>query len=1060
MRDRRLGQAAAVCALLLAPGFTRGAAARVEPGQAPRADASVLAALDRGDGAVDVIVGVRDDTPSARALAAHPDPSGEPGRRVRRLAAQRRLAKEMAPGSLAVRREYESLSMLAGRATRDGVLALANRRDVLWVTLDGVRRKHESFAQPAQTLIRSDSTNTLGFDGTGQTIAVIDTGVDYGIAELGGGGFPNAKVVGGADLGDGDADPLDCDGHGTSVASIAAGPMGVAPGAKIVALKVTSQDGCDTAEDSVILSAFDWAIANRAAHGITAVNLSFGGIFTDGRDHGYCDEAYPQYAAAVESANAEGIAVVVSSGNEGLTNSIAIPACVSTVISAGAVYADSFPTVAWQDAGGGTFCEDRGAMPDTHVCFSNSASVLSLLAPGAFWQAPTRGGQIEYFHGTSASAPAVAGAVALIRQARPELPPSAVKSLLRATGRAVANRANGILTPRIDTLAAVELAAAAFAPFDGTAVPIPDGTGSAAASATITGFTGLMASVQAVVEIEHDDPRQLSATLTGPDGTSVRLHERTGDPQRPINAVYGKTLAASRSLAVFTGKPANGVWTLTVTDATPTVAGRIRNFAVRLVAGQPAAAIPPGADAVVLPIVGHVQGTRLFLTDARLYNPQEEEQTFSLFYVAQGLSGAQAVQATRTIAPGQVLALDDVVGSEFGYADSIGELTLVSPAPGLMASSRAYTRGDHGTFGLFVPALSSGDGLAAGQTATANGLSKGPRFHTNTGFTEVSGAPATVKMEIFGGNGAFLGSTTRTAPGNGSVLVTDVIGERGLGATPNFRVDYTVTGGAGRVIPFATFIDDATGDGVFQAAAAPAASSEDIVIAQASHATGANGDFFRTDLHVTNLGTAPATLTLSLIPRALAGTPGPPRVHTLAPGQTFESLDVLSGEFGLGNSSAAGLRIRPSEPARLAVSTRTYVEKFGGTFGFSIPGLPASDAIGAGDGKSTVIQLDSSSSPQGFRANFGFAEVAGADATVSVRVKRGDTGDDIGYGLYEVPAGTSFQATSSGVLPPTGASNVYLQFEVQAGAGRVLAYGVAIDNTSGDAIYIPAKREP
>lgn len=1056
---RKVGETAvAACVLFLAASLGRGAVRETFPEEAPRADASVLAALNRGDDVLDVIVGLRDDTPSARVLAAHPDPAGEPARRVRRLAAQRRLLREMAPGSIMVRREYESFSVLAGRATRDGVLALANRADVRWITLDAVRYKHQAPAQAAQTLIQSDRTNALGFDGTGHAIAVLDTGVDYNIPALGGGGFPNAKVVGGADLGDNDADPLDCEGHGTSVASVAAGPMGVAPGAKIVALKVSASNGCDTAEDSVILAAINWAITNRETFAIAAINLSFGGVFTDGLDHGYCDEFFPQYATALESANAAGIAFVASAGNEGLTRSIAIPACLSTAISVGGVYSESLGDVAW--GGGGSFCEDRSVSPDAIVCFSNSASNLSLLAPGAFWTVPTRSGSEEYFHGTSASAPAVAGAVALVRQARPELSPAAIASLLRTTGKAVADPRNGILTPRIDTLAAIELAADAFAPFDGAAVPIPDASGSAVATTRIDGFLGTVASVQAVVEIEHDDPRQLSLTLTGPDGTSVLLHDHTGSPQRPINAVYGKTLASARSLAAFTGKAPNGLWTLTISDATPTVLGRIRNFAIRLVAGQPAAAIPPSASAEVLPIVGHVQGTRLFLSDARVYNPHPTEQTVSLFYVAQGLSGAQAVRATRTIAPGHVLALDDVVGAEFGYANSIGELTLIAPTEGLIASSRAYTRGDHGTFGLFVPAFSSRDGLGAGRTASASGLAKGFQFHTNAGFTEVSGSPATVKMEIFDASGVFLGSTTRSAPPNGSVLVTDIIGDRGLGATSNFRIDYTVTGGAGHIVPFATFIDDVTGDAVFQAATDPEATSEDIVVAQASHAIGANGDFFRTDLHVSNLGSAPAQVTLSLIPRTLNGTPASPRVYVLAPGQTLAAADVLASEFGLGDPSAAGLRIHPSAAARLAVSTRTSVEKFGGTFGFAIPGIRTSDAIGAGDGKATVIQLDSSSSAQGFRSNFGFAEVAGAPATVAVTVRSGATGDNIGYSSYELPAGASFQEALSSLLPSTGASNVYLQFEVQSGAGRILAYGVAVDNTSGDAIYIPAVRQP
>ncbi len=1059
--DRRLGEAAlAACALFLVTSLARGAVAITRAEDAPRADASVLAALNRGDEVLDVIVGVRDDTPPAAASGARSGATGEPARRLRRVAAQRQLVAGMTPGSIAVRREYESFSMLAAKATREGVLALARRSDVRWITVDGVRHAHQVFGQAAQTLIQSDRTNALGFDGAGQAIAVLDTGVDYNIPELGGGGFPNAKVVGGADLGDNDPDPLDCEGHGTSVAAVAAGPMGVAPGAKIVALKISAGAACDTAEDSVILAGINWAITNRQTYGIAAINLSFGGVFTDGADHGYCDDAFPQYAAALDSARAAGIVFVASSGNEGLTNSLAVPACLSAAVSVGAVYADSRGDVAWADGGGGTFCEDRSVSADAVVCFSNSAPTLALLAPGAFWQVPTRFGALGYFHGTSASAPAVAGAVALVRQGRPDLSATAVAGLLRTTGKAVADPRNGLLTPRIDTLSAVELSADAFAPFDGAAVPIPDGSGTAVATARIEGFRGTLASVQALVEIEHDDPRQLSLTLTGPDGTSVLLHDHGGAPRRPINAVYGRTFASARSLAAFTGREPNGVWTLTAADGAPTVSGRIRNFAIRLVAGQPAVAIPPSASAEVLPILGHVQGTRLFLSDARLYNPLRAEQTFWLFYVAQGLTGAQAVRATRTIAPGQVLALDDVVGGEFGYSDSIGQLTILAPIEGLAASSRAYTRGDHGTFGLYVPGFSSRDGLDAGRTATANGLAKGPRFHTNAGFTEVSGAPATVKMEIFGGDGAFLGATTRSTPGNGSVLVTDIAGERGLGATANFRIDYTVTGGGGRVVPFATFIDDVTGDGVFQPAADPGSSAEDLVVAQASHATGAGGDVFRTDLHVTNLGDAPAEVTLSLIPRVLTGTPAAPRVYMIPPGRTLEAADVLAGEFGLGDPSAAGLRLHPTGSVRLAVSTRTFVEKFGGTFGFAIPGLRASEAIGAGDGRATVIQLDSRSSAQGVRSNFGFAEVAGAPASVAVTVRSGDTGDPIGFSAYDVAAGASLQAALSGLLPEAGASNVYIQFEVTSGAGRILAYGVAVDNTSGDAIYIPARREP
>jgi hypothetical protein len=327
----------------------------------------------------------------------------------------------------------------------------------------------------------------------------------------------------------------------------------------------------------------------------------------------------------------------------------------------------------------------------------------------------------------------------------------------------------------------------------------------------------------------------------------------------------------------------------------------------------------------------------------------------------------------------------------------------------------------------------------------------------------VSGAPVTVRIDILNAAGNLLASTTRNSGANQTLLIKDIIGDRGLGATANFRVDFTVTSVTGRIVPFAILIDDATGDGLFEPASNPAASSGDVIVTQASFARGNNDTFFKTNLHVTNVGASPVTLTVSLIPRLLTGTPAAPRVYTLAPGQTIEKADVLNTEFGLQDPSAAGLRIHPSGPAQLVVSTRTFVEKFGGTFGFFIPGLQTSSAtaIGLGTGRVAAIQLDQSSAATGSRSNFGVAEIGGADVLVRVTAKSGETGATLGIKSYPVPANTSFQASVTDILGAGAfATNVYLQFELEGGAGKILAYGVAVDNTSGDAIYVPASREP
>jgi subtilisin-like proprotein convertase family protein len=278
----------------------------------------------------------------------------------------------------------------------------------------------------------------------------------------------------------------------------------------------------------------------------------------------------------VDAATAAGIVVVVAAGNDGRPNQLSVPACVSSAVSVGAVYPESRTRVSWLDDSGGILCSDQPAIPDGIICFSDSNSNLSLVAPGAFWRVVTKGGSTDTgFAGTSASTPAVAGAVVLLHQARPDLTPAGLVGVLRATGKPILDPRNGVVTPRIDTLAAVQLSVSSFGVSSAPAVAIPDGTGSATATATISGFTRPIAAVQAWVEIDHPEPEQLRLTLTGPDGATALLQNLTGLSEHPINTIFGR--------GEFAGRLANGTWTLTVEDLVTGATGRIKFFAVTLI---------------------------------------------------------------------------------------------------------------------------------------------------------------------------------------------------------------------------------------------------------------------------------------------------------------------------------------------------------------------------------------------------------------------------------------------------------------------------------------------
>ncbi|HEY6065432.1 MAG TPA: S8 family serine peptidase, partial [Thermoanaerobaculia bacterium] len=429
--------------VILVSGPAARAWAAISAAEAPKAHAKLLRALNQGADEVRVIVGVHDGTPSARALLAAPDPAGEPGRRARRLAAQKRLSDELGADGFHVRHFYESFSLVAGRATRAAVVRLANRSDVDWVTLDETRRPLQATPQAAASLIRSDQANASGFTGAGQTVAVIDTGVDYTNPQLGGGGFPNSKVIGGMDAADEDSDPMDCEGHGTSVSGVIAGTAGVAPDAKIVALKVfksndaTNATCSDSAFVSDIIQGINYAIAHKAEFHIGVINISLGAD-PDSDNFGYCDSDEPSEAAAIDAAAVADIAVVVASGNAGFTHALSAPACVSSAVSVGAVYSFTSPSRSWSD------CTDQSVVPDLVTCFSNSNTNLSLLAPGAFWSTIGKGNRnVPNFGGTSASAPAASGAFAVLRQARPDLSAFGALGVLRSTGTPVTDPRNG-----------------------------------------------------------------------------------------------------------------------------------------------------------------------------------------------------------------------------------------------------------------------------------------------------------------------------------------------------------------------------------------------------------------------------------------------------------------------------------------------------------------------------------------------------------------------------------------------------------------------------------------
>jgi hypothetical protein len=366
----------------------------------------------------------------ARALLA-----GEPTRVLVRLEQERagEFVRDLPRGARFERGYRHTPVVVVELSDLQTAHELAGRPDVIALEPDV---QYE--LQLAQTLglVRQPEVEGLGYLGAGVAVAVLDTGADYTHADLGAcssAGTPasTCRVVYAADFATEDG-ALDDNGHGTNVSAIVAG---VAPDADIIALDVF--DGA-TASSSVILSAIDWVIDNQEVYNIVALNMSLG-------SGSYTSACTDSFTATIDAARAAGVSVVVSSGNSAYDDALSSPACNAAAISVGAVYDAAMGSMGWSG------CTDASTAADQVTCFSNSASFLDLLAPGAL---VTAGGYT--MGGTSQAAPHVAGALAVLRSADPSSSIDDLEARLLLSDTTVTDTRNSLQFPRLDLLTAAQ----------------------------------------------------------------------------------------------------------------------------------------------------------------------------------------------------------------------------------------------------------------------------------------------------------------------------------------------------------------------------------------------------------------------------------------------------------------------------------------------------------------------------------------------------------------------------------------------------------------------------
>jgi len=255
------------------------------------------------------------------------------------------------------------------------------------------------------------------FDGSGTTVVVIDSAINWAHSLL-----TNAKVRDITVLGN--ASPRAVEDHGTGVASVVAGrnaDVGVATDAGLIGIRYDNNhfnqfeelEGRDAwlAFQPYLSQILQWVLANADEYNIVAVNMSLGdnGVYANPSDGAFYSLSHDM--AALQAA---GVAIVSAAGNEFAdheSRGVSFPA-ISSTISASAVFSANLGS----QANIGHYTTG----PDHIAAFSNRPyddQTPGLFAPGARVKTARYLGGTELSDGTSFAAPMISGAIAVVQEA-------------------------------------------------------------------------------------------------------------------------------------------------------------------------------------------------------------------------------------------------------------------------------------------------------------------------------------------------------------------------------------------------------------------------------------------------------------------------------------------------------------------------------------------------------------------------------------------------------------------------------------------------------------------
>ena len=286
---------------------------------------------------------------------------------------------------------------------------LLNLSDFSYIKYLSSVKRASVYIYKAKKQLEANVIKPLNLDGSGITVAVIDTGCNMHLDLV----LGNNRIIKFVDFINEKKMPYDDNGHGTFVCGVLGGKgicsntkfSGLAPNCSIIALKALNSEG--ETQVFTILNAMQWIVDNKQKYNIKVVCMSFG------------SQPLAEHDPLVLGAEVlwdSGIVVVCAAGNDGPNNTVKSPAISPKVISVGACFFNKEDIKVAQFSSGGNY--DGLLKPE-------------LLAPGVNIISLGISKNYVTMSGTSVSTPIVCGVVSLMLQKNHLLLPNQIKEILQ-----------------------------------------------------------------------------------------------------------------------------------------------------------------------------------------------------------------------------------------------------------------------------------------------------------------------------------------------------------------------------------------------------------------------------------------------------------------------------------------------------------------------------------------------------------------------------------------------------------------------------------------------------